>query len=413
MLSIISNNSIFTPLKSFSTFTAVSSITVSYLLYKKIIQESDDWQTKSKRFLGAFCVTSIATYIGASVCPVLTTCVLVSIAIFALSREILHRGLSRYTSRFSQFGVIPLRPPSQPSLQNLNPFQLNIVQERKDFLNQLHLAPFPEKEIKTLVVEGIPLPFDLLKHIITYIGYKDIGLESLKNVAIVNKFFFNATHAVRMQLILESGILGRNLFPSNADFLKFLKVHLSSSTSLSLRATQINDEGLKFITEGFGDLTKFEFYNSYLVKNEGIIAIGQNMKKLTHLSISACTFVEENAIEALVQKLKNLSYLDISWCENIGPYAIAAISQHCLKLQRLSLSNCPNISNSEVEKLTSLTQLISLDLSDTGVSNIQRYLRSWPKLKSLNICRTDVSPEEKKELAHLMMEQGGKCHYSP
>lgn len=123
------------------------------------------------------------------------------------------------------------------------------------------------------------------------------------------------------------------------NFIDFVSLQASTLTTIDLSRNQINDYALETLAN---------------VPN----------LHLQELRLVACKEIEDKGIVALSHKQKSLKILDIRDCHGVADPGIGAIAANLTQLQSLALNRCRNVTAHSIRKLSYLSQLQTIEMSD-------------------------------------------------
>lgn len=155
--------------------------------------------------------------------------------------------------------------------------------------------------------------------------------------------------------------------------------------------------------------------NLQCLDDDIISGVANGCKSLQHINISRCQNISEDAIIKLTN-LKSLKYLDIRDIQNVNDNIIINIGNNCKKLTSLYIKSCKNVSNTALDQLAKLENLITLclveidNIGDQVFKNmhklesftcthcpnvtddgITRIIEKATSLKALVVCRTGIT----------------------
>lgn len=116
---------------------------------------------------------------------------------------------------------------------------------------------------------------------------------------------------------------------------------------------------------------------------------------MTHLCLKNCNRLSFKALKYLPRNLPNLLHIDLRCCSSCSNETLHEIAKHCPMLQVLRVDSCHQVNDSgilalcsnEVQKQTSCTKLLELNLSSTSVTevSIKTVLQTQPQIRSLSL----------------------------
>ena len=168
-------------------------------------------------------------------------------------------------------------------------------------------------------------------------------------------------------------------------------VHIASGCS-DLRSfdasqcTQVSDVGIKALVHHCANLTRLSLKHTNL-SNEGLTHIGRKCAALHTLIIEGCSLVTDAGIKALVSGCVKLATLDLSETK-VTNKGLEYIARKCSELTSLGLCKCSKVSDDGVKALAlKCSKLHSVDLSSTSVTDfgVDALISTCANLMSLKL----------------------------
>jgi len=108
-------------------------------------------------------------------------------------------------------------------------------------------------------------------------------------------------------------------------------------TRVDLSNCRISDESVRFISQGFPNVSRLVLKSCPLLTDSALLYLGEKLTNLKYLDISDCTLISTAGVRAVVEKLRELNYFYAKGCKKISGDGMKLVTANSL-LKELVLS---------------------------------------------------------------------------
>ncbi|XP_019851981.1 PREDICTED: F-box/LRR-repeat protein 13-like [Amphimedon queenslandica] len=157
----------------------------------------------------------------------------------------------------------------------------------------------------------------------------------------------------------------------------------------------ISDLSLRALAKSCRDLQVVYLAGCTKISDQGLKSLG-HLKKIHSLNLADCSRVSDAGVRYIVEHNSGpvLRELNLTNCAKISDVTPLRIAQHCRNLMYLNLSFCEHISDTGVELLTQLSNLVDLDVTGCSLTDLGVIaLGQNKKLMHLGLSEVDVTDD--------------------